>query len=133
MELTVLSLKEMTKLIRVIRIYTPFICTITVLLNGVLFLRGVTELSSIYLMATISGNSILLDLYILATSRRMCIWYKLTVVLLLIIQICGLLYNHFGFKYSLYIWIVILLSLAGVLSFLIFRIIHSVMKIYHKY
>ena len=123
----------MTKLIRVIRIYTPFICTITVLLNGVLFLSGITELSAVYLMATVSGNSILLDLYILATSRRMCIWYKLTVVLLLMVQICGLLYNHFDFKYSLYIWIVILLSLAGVLSFLIFRIIHRVMKICHKY
>lgn len=123
----------MTKLIKVIRIYTPFICTVTVLLNGVLFLGGITELSTVYLMATVSGNSILLDLYILATSRGMCIWYKLTVVLLLMVQICGLLYNHFDFKYSLYIWIVILLSLAGVLSFLIFRIIHRVMKIFHKY
>ena len=123
----------MTKLIRVIRIYTPFICTVTVLLNGVLFLSGITELSAVYLMATVSGNSILLDLYILATSKRMCIWYKLTVVLLLMVQIWGLLYNHFDFKYSLYIWIVILLSLAGVLSFLIFRIIYRIMRIYHKY
>ena len=34
----------MRLLIRLIRIYTPFICTVMALLNGVLFMGGVTEL-----------------------------------------------------------------------------------------
>lgn len=37
----------MRHLIRFIRIYTPFICTIMALLNGVLFMKGATEISLI--------------------------------------------------------------------------------------
>lgn len=48
-------------LIKLTRIYTPFICTIMALVNGVLFMGGVTELPAIYLMATLTGNSILVD------------------------------------------------------------------------
>ena len=58
----------MRSLIRLIRIYTPFICTVMTLLNGVLFIKGVTELPAIYLMATLTGNSVLVDLYMFATS-----------------------------------------------------------------
>lgn len=47
----------MRNLIRFIRIYTPFICTVMALLNGVLFMGGATELPAINLMATITGNS----------------------------------------------------------------------------
>jgi hypothetical protein len=63
----------MRLLIRLIRIYTPFICTLMALVNGVLFMRGITELPAIYLMATLTGNSVLVDLYMFATSMRMCI------------------------------------------------------------
>lgn len=66
-----------------IRIYTPFICTIMALVNGVLFMKGVTELPTIYLMATLSGNSILVDVYMFSASAKMCIWYKLNLICLL--------------------------------------------------
>lgn len=46
----------MRHLIRFIRIYTPFICTIMALLNGVLFMKGATEISLINLLAAISGK-----------------------------------------------------------------------------
>lgn len=120
----------MRLLIRLIRIYTPFICTVMALVNGVLFMGGVTELPAIYLMATLTGNSILVDLYMFATSMRMCIWYKLNLLCLLLIQICGLMYNYYDIDTSLYLWVVVLLSAMGVMFFLIFRIFYNVTRLF---
>lgn len=120
----------MRLLIRFIRIYTPFICTVMALVNGVLFMGGVTELPAIYLMATLTGNSVLVDLYMFATSMRMCIWYKLNLLCLLLIQICGLLYNYYDIDTSLYLWVVVLLSAMGILFFLIFRIFYNVTRLF---
>lgn len=120
----------MRLLIRLIRIYTPFICTVMALVNGVLFMGGVTELPAIYLMATLTGNSVLVDLYMFATSMRMCIWYKLNLLCLLLIQISGLLYNYYDIDTSLYLWVVVLLSAMGVMFFLIFRIFYNVTRLF---
>lgn len=62
----------MRHLIRFIRIYTPFICTIMALLNGVLFMKGATEISLINLLAAISGNSIIVVLYIISRLGGNC-------------------------------------------------------------
>ena len=120
----------MRLLIRFIRIYTPFICTVMALLNGVLFMGGITELPAIYLMATLMGNSVLVDLYMFATSMGMCIWYKLNLLCLLLIQICGLMYNYYDIDTSLYLWVVVLLSAMGVMFFLIFKIFYNVTRLF---
>lgn len=120
----------MQNLIRLIRIYTPFICTVMALVNGVLFMGGVTELPAIYLMATLTGNSVLVDLYMFATSMRMCVWYKLNLLCLLLIQISGLLYNYYDIDTSLYLWIVVLSAAMGIVFFLIFRIFYNVTRLF---
>ena len=116
-------------LIRLIRIYTPFICTLMALVNGVLFIRGAEELPTIYLFATLTGNSVLVDSYMFVTSLRMCIWYKMNLICLVLIQICGLLYNYFDIDTSLYLWIVVLLAAMGVIFFLVFRIFYKVTSV----
>lgn len=118
----------MKMLLRFVRVYTPFICTSMALVNGVLFIRGVESIPLIYLLSTIAGNSILVTLYMMATSLRMCIWYKLNLLCLLIIQISGLLYTYFTIDDSLYMWVVTLLSAMGVLCFLIFRLFYTVTR-----
>ena len=75
------------------------------LLNGVFFIGGVTELPSVYLLATLMGNSILVDIYMLVTSLRMCVWYKLNLVCLLAIQVSGLLYNYCMLGTSVYSYV----------------------------
>lgn len=87
------------------------------LLNGVLFIGGVTELPSVYLLATLTGNSILVDIYMLVTSLRMCVWYKLNLVCLLAIQISGLLYNYYTLDTSVYLWVVVLFAAMGIVFF----------------
>lgn len=120
----------MRLLIRLIRIYTPFICTLMALVNGVLFMRGITELPAIYLMATLTGNSVLVDLYMFATSMRMCIWYKLNLLCLLLIQISGLMYNYYNLDTSLYLWVTVLFAAIGIVFFLIFRIFYNVTRLF---
>lgn len=120
----------MRLLIRLIRIYTPFICTLMALVNGVLFMRGITELPAIYLMTTLTGNSVLVDLYMFATSMRMCIWYKLNLLCLLLIQISGLMYNYYNLDTSLYLWVTVLFAAIGIVFFLIFRIFYNVTRLF---
>ena len=120
----------MRNLIRFICIYTPFICTVMALLNGVLFMKGATGIPLIDLLATVSGNSIIVVLYMFVTSMRMCIWYKLNLFCLLLTQICGLMYNYYDIDTSLYLWVVVLLSAIGVMFFLIFRIFYNVTRLF---
>lgn len=120
----------MRNLIRFIRIYTPFICTVMALVNGVLFMGGETEIPMIDLLSAISGNSVAVILYMFVTSMRMCIWYKLNLLCLLLIQICGLLYNYYDVDTSLYLWAVVLLAVMGMLFFLIFRILYKVTRLF---
>lgn len=100
------------------------------LVNGVLFMRGITELPAIYLMATLTGNSVLVDLYMFATSMRMCIWYKLNLLCLLLIQISGLMYNYYNLDTSLYLWVTVLFAAIGIVFFLIFRIFYNVTRLF---
>lgn len=111
---------------RLIRLYTPFICTFMCLLNGVSILLGLDNIQQIYLMANLTGNSVLIDIYMLCCSSKMCIWYKADVVCLLLIQICGMLYNAFNIEEALYLFFIITLSAVGMMSFLIFRIFYVV-------
>ena len=120
----------MKTLIKLIRIYTPFICTLAALLNGVLYLEEIPCTPALYLMATLTGNSVLINLYILVTSLRMCIWYKLNLICLLMIQICGLLYSYCGIAEAPYLWAVVLFAIAGILFFLIFKIFYRVTRLF---
>lgn len=117
-------------LIRILRIYTPFICTVMALVNGVLFLRGETALPVIDLLPTVSGNSIIVVLYMFVSSMRMCIWYKLNLLCLLLIQISSLMYNYYNLDTSLYLWVTVLFAAIGIVFFLIFRIFYNVTRLF---
>lgn len=118
----------MKLLLRIVRVYTPFICSIMALVNGVLFIRGVEAIPLIDLLSTVAGGSILVIIYMVATSLKMCIWYKLNLLCLLIIQISGLLYTYFTIDDSLYMWVVTLLAAMGVMFFLVFRLFYTVTR-----
>lgn len=111
-----------------IRIYTPFICTIAAHINGVCFLFGNIHQDTIFLFSTISGNSILVNLYMFVNSLRMCIWYKLNILCLLLIHITSILYNYLNISDSVYLEIVVLLSSLGILFFLIFKTSYKVIE-----
>lgn len=116
----------MRLLIRFLRIYTPFICTVMVLINGVLFSRGSIPEDFTFLGSAISGNSILVVAYFFVTSMRMCIWFKLNLLCMLLVQLCGIAYNYLDIDFAIYLNAIILLSALGIIFFLIFRIFYKV-------
>lgn len=126
----------MELVVRFIRIYTPFICTLMALLNGVLFIEGHTSLPLIDLLSSVSGYSVVVVLYMFSASTKMCLWYKANLLCLLMTQICGITYNYLGFDQTLYVWVTTIVAALGVMFFLLFRIMYNVTSTfgcYHRY
>lgn len=113
---------------RLIRIYTPFICAIVAIIHGVLFL---SEYKGILykILSEFTGHSILLIAYIIATSKRMCKWYKITNYLLLSIHVVnlGYIYKLITFNEVLYAGIVI--NIIALITFLIYRVTVGITKV----
>ena len=120
----------MRLLIRFLRIYTPFICTIMVLVNGVLFCGGKATGDFLFISSATTGHSLVVIGYFFATSLRMCIWYKLNLACLLAVQVCGLLYKYTDMGFTTYVYLVILISAIGILCFLIFRTCYKVTSLF---
>lgn len=113
---------------RLIRIYTPFICALTAIIHGVLFLLG--HKGIIYkLMGEFTGHSILLILYIICTSSKMCKWYKITNLLLLSIHIMNITYVLGFLTKDILLYSGIIINLVAVMTFLIYRVTAGVTKI----
>ena len=108
-----------------IRVYTPLILSILALLNAFMFMSEEENYTLVYLIANTASSSLLIDFYILSVSRRMCIWYKLNILCLILIHISGLLYNGAWIDESIYPYIIAVLSAIGIIFFLIFRIFYK--------
>ena len=119
----------MTEIIRkLIRIYTPFICALMAIVNGVLFILDYSGI--IYrLLSEFTGHSFLLIMYILATSKRMCVWYKATTWLLLLIHIPNTLYYYHILQSTEVIYIGIVINILALITFLIYRVSVGITKI----
>lgn len=105
-----------------IRVYTSLILSVLALLNTILFMSEEENCDAVYLIANMASSSLLIDFYILSVSRRMCIWYKLNILCLILTHISGLLYNGAWIDESIYPYIIAVLSAIGIIFFLIFRI-----------
>ena len=113
-----------TKMIHFIRVYTPLILSILALVNAVLFISEEENCDTVYFIANTASSSLLIDFYIFSVSLRMCIWYKLNILCLILIHISGLLYNGAWIDESIYPYIIAVLSAIGIIFFLIFRIFY---------
>lgn len=112
-----------------IRIYTPLILSIFTLLNALMFIsEREYNYQFAYITANLTGSSLLLDYYILSVSKRMCIWYKLNILCLILSHINGLVYNVIQVYEFLYPYIIITLSSIGIVFFMIFRIFYKTIK-----
>lgn len=103
-----------------------------VLINGILFFRYDEVPSEFtYVGSALSGYSVGVVLYIFTTSLRMCIWYKLNLFCLLLVQFCGLLYKYSSFiDLTQYMYVITLFSASGVLFFLIFKVLYKVTDLF---
>lgn len=113
---------------KLIRIYTPFICAIVAIIHGVLSLTNYDG-SLYYILNEFTGHSIFVLLYIIATSRRMCKWYKLTVWLLLSIHLLNLLYLFGYIDYYRVLYAGIVINILAFFSFIVYRVTVGITKI----
>lgn len=113
---------------RLIRIYTPFICALAAIIHGVLYLTNYDG-CLYWVLGNLTGHSILLIAYIIATSKRMCKWYKITTYLLFSINLVNILYRC-GFINSDYIiYIGLVINFIALITFLIYRVTVGITKI----
>lgn len=111
---------------QVIRVITPFICALSALMHGVLYFCGYKgEIYSI--LGEFTGHSIFLVLYVMATSRRMCKWYRLTTKLLILPHIYNLAFLFGLGKYEDSIYVAMIISLFASVTYIVY-IFKSVMK-----
>lgn len=113
---------------RLIKIYTPFICAVTALIHGVLSLSGYDGM--IYgILSEFTGHSILIIFYILSTSKKMCIWYKITNYLLLSLHIFNFAYYAHWITYNDILYAGVIINIIAILSFIAFRVTAEITKI----
>lgn len=112
---------------RLIRLYTPFICALTAIIHGVLYLMKYDGLLTVVL-SEFTGHSILLILYVLSTSPKMCKWYKITNYLLLSIHLMNLVYIAGFISYDILLYLGILINITALITFLIYRVTAGITK-----
>lgn len=112
---------------RLIKIYTPFVCAVIALIHGVLFLCEYSG-SLFTLFSEFSGHSILLVLYIISTSSKMCIWYKTTNWILFSTHVINIAYLYDILQFYEVIWMGVILNILALLTFLIYRVSVDITK-----
>lgn len=105
---------------KLIRIYTPFLMAFVSFVHSVLYLSGYEGLAYNIFSAT-CGYSILAIAYIIATSRRMCKFYKATNWLLFSVNVLNLLYFVLPIGFVTLIYSTLSMSIAAMITFLIHR------------
>lgn len=81
------------------------------------------------MLSNVAGHSYLAILYMIATSRRMCKWYKITLWFLLASHLPVSL-MHFGLcTLSHIMYVSLALSLLAIIAFIIYRISVGLTKV----
>lgn len=117
-------LRKLLILRKLSRTYTPFICTLMLLLNGVHFLNE-DEGTFVYTSAGLTGSSVLIDVYMLLESLLACKWYKLNIACLIASHTLATFYDNLGIDFYLHLWILIALCSAGLLFYVIYRFFYA--------
>lgn len=101
--------------------FTPFIASFNNAIYGVLLLfeqKGLfySDWEVYKIFDIISGSSILFVAYLIATSKKMCIYYKCSCWLLMIMHIISLIYLYTPIKVITYIYAITILSMISLVA-----------------
>ena len=113
---------------RLIKIYTPFICALSAIIHGVLYFikyRGIMY----SILNEFTGHSFLLIIYIICSSKKMCIWYKITNYLLLSIHIFNICCTLGYIEKKMLFNTILVINILALISFLIYRVTKGITKI----
>lgn len=114
---------------RLIKQYTPFICAIISAIHGVMFLCKVGSVEAFQTMGNTSGYSLILLAYVWAHSKKMCKWYKSSIIMLALVNVLNIMYYNTSF---VALWLVLygglILNIASMMCWLIFITIRTISK-----
>lgn len=116
---------------RFVKLYTPFICSLISAIHGVLLLLKVNT-SFYWIASSLTGHSILLVLFMIIHSKRMCKWYKMTLYSMLSIHVLNLLTRLKIIERCDNIKISIVISVFAIITWLIFRVTYKTAKVIHS-
>lgn len=123
-----MSIKDKLKIIkRLVRIYTPFICAIMAIIHGVLYFY-VYKSSFYSIMNQCTGHSFLLIGYILSTCDKMCKWYKITCLMLMIVHVPNILYIYGLFTLDNVMYSSIIIGIISLLTYILYRVSVGITK-----
>lgn len=115
-----------------IKLYTPFIFAVIALIHGVLFLTG-NNCKEFISINEFSGHSIIALWYIWIHSKRMCKWYKRSLIMLFSIHFLNIIYYLTGI---IPIWIIlyggVILNIISMICWIVFITTPNITKIIHS-
>lgn len=115
-------------LYRLTKLYTPFVCALMATVHGVLFLCGV-DTSYYRVSGELSGQSILLLLFVQIHSKRMCKWYKSAIYFLYLVHVINLMYYTTDLiNYTMALYGGLILNIASMMCWLVFITIRTISK-----
>lgn len=106
---------------KLLRTYTLFIIAFVALVNGVLFICGYRGLLLNFLNE-LTGNSIIVNLYIFANARRMKRWYLVANYFILFMHLSNILYLMGCISFSNAVYMGIVFNLAVILLYCFNRV-----------
>lgn len=116
---------------KLIILYTPFICALIASVHGVLYLSDI-NVRTLYVLSEFTGHSILVILYMLVHSKRMCKWYKITLWLLMLVHFSNIMFYIGIIPRKSIIYVTLFINISALISWLIFRITYRTSKLIHS-
>ena len=113
---------------KLVKLYTPFICAIMSAIHGVLFILDVDTLYY-KISGELSGQSILLLIFVQIHSKRMCKWYKLSIYFLYFVHLINLMYYTTDLlTYAIALYGGLVLNIASTMCWLISITLRTISK-----
>lgn len=113
---------------KLIRIYTPFLMAICSIVYAILYFNE-DEGIAMNVLNEINGHSFIALCYIASTYRRMCIWYKCTVIILFPLHIANLCHLFGWFSYDDIHYIALVFGIISFVCFVIFLTTKRIVKV----
>lgn len=112
--------------------YIPFLSSIFYVVHTILMKNGVTDTLFYGYNANTFGHSIMWLTLVLLKSKRMCKWYKLSIIFSMCTNVLNILYYHKIIPKICLIDIAFSFVIASIISWLIFRLTYKTTKVIHS-
>lgn len=116
---------------RLVKLYTPFICAIMAIIHGVLYLCKYSG-CFYWIASNFTGHSILLIMYVMVHSKRMCKWYKITLWMLMLVHVSNTLFYTDIIPRRSIIYVTLILNMLALMFWLIFMATRRITKAIHS-